>query len=170
MRSIILLLTMFHLQLSAQDFGLVFVNLDSAYAVKTINHSLKTGIKKKTVSSYFQTQSGDTLIISVKDSVDGFTLKLTFNQPDTILQTNTCDFQQYTFDCTPCSQKHLEAYQKSSGYRKLSENKYLSNYWNRNEMEVTYKNQDKACMVITFRTVYMTKEKYKALYRSLSRN
>jgi hypothetical protein len=170
MKKILLILIILNFKLSSQDFGLIFVNLDSAYATKTIKQSIEVGHKKKSISSCFQKQSGDTLITTVQDSINGFILKITFNQPDTVLKEKLCDFQQYTFDCTPCSKKFIEFYKKSSGFRKLSENKYLSNYWNRTEMEINHKSQNSGCLVVTFRTVYMTKEKYKTLYKSLSKN
>ena len=154
---------------NAQSFGGLYT---SSYwtekdVQKDIDKEIKKGKNNKTIPAYYKDKMNDTLTYVIQHNVDGFTLKLTFNISD--FENIYCNFQQYTFDCTPCSQKHLAEFIKNYHFRQKTENIYVSNYTFHTEMTVNYKSSNKDCLVITFKYLELEKKDYKELYKSLKK-
>jgi len=106
-------------------------------------------------------KSGDTLVLDVRGK-DNVLIKYTFK-----LKSGRCDYQSVSYDCVPCAEKHLKRILKQAylGWRKLSDNKYLSNYFYQTEMEVI-KNEDNTIRLV-YQYVNKSNEAYKLLYKSL---
>ena len=165
----IIILLFFYSTIKSQTFGGIYTS--GYYATKDVqkemDKAISKGQRKKEISSYNKTINDDTLSYIIQHNADPFVMKVVFNINDTILNEKLCDFQEYIFDCTPCSQKHLKEFIKFYNFREKSNNTYLSEYYLKTEMTVTYKSNDKGCLVITFRHVEMPKKQYKEFYKSL---
>ncbi len=95
-------------------------------------------------------------------------MKIAFNIKDTILEEAYCGYQEYIFDCTPCSQKHLQEMIKYGNFRKKSENTYLSEYSLSTEMTVLHKTGNKDCLTLVFKNIKLPKKEYKEKYEMLN--
>ena len=139
--------------------------------IKSVQKDIERGIRKgrKLNGITFDTKNkvGDTVIYVVNNGVDNFTLKFTFNIIE--WETQYCDFQEYTFDCSPCSQKHLKWFIDSYQFLQKKEDVYISSYSDRTEMTVKYKPDRKDCIMLTFRHLALPKKEYKDLYKSLKK-
>lgn len=72
------------------------------------------------------------------------------------------------FDCSPCSNKHLNDMLNSYGFRKNAEGKYLSKYIWKTELEVLHNAESKECLTLVFRYVDKSKKDYKVIFNALS--
>jgi hypothetical protein len=156
---------------SAQTFGEISTSgYDTQkYIEKNLDKQINKGQNKNQISSFRKTINGDTLTYIIQHITDPFRVTMVFNIKDTVLNEKYCGFQEYSFDCTPCSQKHLQEFIKMYRFRQKSENVYLSQYLIRTEMVVTYKSNNKDCLIVTFRTIELPKKQYKELYKSLKK-
>ncbi|MBI4946574.1 MAG: hypothetical protein HY840_09255 [Bacteroidetes bacterium] len=101
---------------------------------------------------------GDTLTIKII-GIETIVRKLTFDE------SNHCDFDQIIFSCDSCALAHVDATLKSKEYKwkKISENKYLSKYFWRTELALTF-NVQNFCSIMTFKPSMLAKEEYKKMY------
>jgi hypothetical protein len=106
-------------------------------------------------------KSGDTLVLEGKGK-DNVILKYTFK-----LKNGRCDFQSVDYECAHCAEKNVKRIlnQGYLGWRKLGENKYLSNYFYQTELELI-KNEDGTIRLI-YQFVNKTKKEYKLWYKTL---
>jgi hypothetical protein len=155
----------------AQTFGGIYTTgfYNSKDFQKENDKAISKGQTKKEIASSSKAIHGDTVSYVVQHNVDPFTMKAVFNVKDTILNENMCGWQEYVFDCTPCSEKHLDEFIRIYKFREKSGNVYMSEYFTRTEMTVIYTSGDKRCMTVTFRYIDMPKKQYKALYKSLKK-
>jgi hypothetical protein len=153
--------------LMSQSFGVVFTS--GIYTMKDVSKEMDKEIRKgenrKVITQSSNTKIGDTLTYVVQHNTDGFIVKYTFNLKEN--EEEYCDFEQYIFDCSPCSQKHLKEFIKLCEFRKKSDFVYLSNYFYKTEMVVSYKSDRKDCLVLTFKYVDLYKKDFKKIYNSL---
>lgn len=156
----------------AQSFGLIYT---SGYWTikdiqKDVNKEIAIGEKKRNLSSSML-MLNDTLQYTIADSVDGFVEKFVFNIKDSLSGETYCGYQEIIYNCTPCSQKHLNEYLSDKGYafHKMAENKYMSACSWKTEMTVEYKSFDKSCLVVKFKNINAPKKAYKAYYKTLSK-
>jgi hypothetical protein len=153
--------------LMSQSFGVVFTS--GIYTMKDVSKEMDKEIRKgenrKVITQSSNTKIGDTLTYVVQHNTDGFTVKYTFNLKEN--EEEYCDFEKYIFDCSPCSQKHLKEFIKLCEFRKKSDFVYLSNYFYKTEMVVSYKSDSKDCLVLTFKYVDLYKKDFKKIYNSL---
>lgn len=151
----------------SQSFGVVFTS--GIYTMKDVSKEMEKEIRKgenrKVITQSSNTKIGDTLTYVVQHNTDGFIVKYTFNLKEN--EEEYCDFEQYIFDCSPCSQKHLKEFIKLCEFRKKSDFVYLSNYFYKTEMVVSYKSDNKDCLVLTFKYVDLYKKDFKKIYNSL---
>jgi hypothetical protein len=119
----------------------------------------KSGSKDNYTLSDFK--NGDTLNLKV-DGYENIILKFTFK-----LEGGYCDYQSLEFSCDSCTQKHQEEIfnLKYCGWKKLSEDKYLSKYQVQTEMQIT--KTDNMCSKIIYRYVDKPKKIYKTEYNAL---
>ena len=171
MQKISIIILLFICTLTAKSQSIFTISTFGAYSKKDIQKDLRKEIKKVTKknipNSLVESTNGDTLTYNIHDSINGYELKFTFKIKQEYVDNVYCDYQNYIFDCTPCSQKALKEVIKSYGFRKQSENIYLSNYLWKTEMTVVYKNGTSGCLNIEFRHVNKTKKEYKAIYNAL---
>ena len=106
-------------------------------------------------------KSGDTLVLVAKGK-DDVLLKYTFT-----LKNGRCDFQTVDYRCISCAEKNVKGILKQGylGWRKLGENKYLSNYFYQTELELI-KNEDGTIRLV-YQFVNKTKKEYKLWYKTL---
>jgi hypothetical protein len=106
-------------------------------------------------------KSGDTLVLEAKGK-DNVILKYTFK-----LKNGRCDFQSVDYECSHCAEKNVMRIlnQAYLGWRKLGENKYLSNYFYQTELELI-KNEDGTIRLV-YQFVNKTKKEYKLWYKTL---
>lgn len=167
-KSIIIISFLFlSLMVKSQSFGVVFTS--GIYTMKDVtkemDKEIRKGVNRKVITESFNLKTGDTLIYKVQHNTDGFTVKYTFNLKEN--EEEYCDFEQYIFDCAPCSQKHLKEFVKLCEFRQKSEFVYISNYFYKTEMVVSYKSDSKDCLVLTFKNVDLDKRDYKKIYNNL---
>lgn len=163
--TIILLLST--LTYNAQDFGTLYTSgvWTKQDVEKDIDKQIAKLNRNKNLTSTLKTNNGDTLSYFIQDSINGFTLKTTFNIKNS--DELYCDFQEFTFDCTPCSQKALKCFLTGYGFRLEQNNDYISKYFMKTKMTIIYKSGNKNCMTISFRHFPMPKKEHKGLYKKL---
>lgn len=153
--------------LVCQSFGVVFTS--GIYSMKDVtkemNKEIRKGVNKKVITQSSNAKIGDTLTFVVQHNTDGFTVKYTFNLKEN--DEEFCDFEQYMFDCLPCSQKHLKEFIKLCEFRRKSDFVYLSNYFYKTEMVVSNKSDSKDNLVLTFKYVDLDKKDFKKIYNNL---
>lgn len=172
MRKIIILIFLLAYAFASRSQNIFYISTFGAYSKKDLKRDILKDIKrvdKSNVSTSLR-EEADTLIYNIHDSLNGYEVKFTFNIKQEYSDNVYCDYQVFNFDCTPCSQKILKTFIKMHGFRKLSENKYLSNYSLKSEMRVIYKNGSNGCISLEFRYVDKPKKEYKALYNSLPKS
>lgn len=156
------------LTIQAQRFGSIYTdgNWTNEDVKNDLEKQIEIGKENKTIPSFTFNLTNDTLIYHVAHTTDAFTVKTTFNI--NVENKNYCYYQEYIFDCTPCSQKHLDYFLTNNcHFLKISENKYLSNFKWKTEMEVIYKTANKDCVTVIFRHVDKPKQEYIAYYKTL---
>ena len=136
---------------------------------KYVEREVEKGVRHKTVSSLQKKFDHDTLIYFIDKINDSFTIKFTFNCIDSTRNQRFCDYQEYIFDCSQCSQAHLKNIIYVSNFIPINDSTYLSTYLEKSKMLVKYKNNNKDCMTLKLRTVDLDKEEYKELYKSLKK-
>lgn len=151
----------------SQSFGVVFTSgiYTKKDVAKEMDREIRRGIKNKVISSSSNTVNGDTLIYTVHNEVDGFKIKYTFNSLEN--EDAYCDFEQYVFDCGHCSQRHFKEFIKLCHFRKKTEFTYISNYFYKTEMTVSYKSENKECLVLSFKFLDVSKREHKTIYKKL---
>lgn len=155
----------------SQTFGEIYTN--GSWTINAVQRDIDKQIEKakknNIIPEGFKNTIGDTLIYIVPYKLDRFTIKMTFNLNEKGTQETYCDFQEYIFDCTPCSQKHLEQFIDYLSLRQKSENIYLSSYLFQTTMTIQYKSESKDCLVLTFRHIDLQKKEYIELYKKLKK-
>lgn len=158
------------LVIKSQSFGVVFTS--GIWTTKNIERELdkeiRKGIKNNVIQQSSKINNGDTLIYNIKHQTDGFTSKYTFNIKDE--DVSYCDFEQYIFDCAPCSQKHLKDFIALCDFRKKSDTVYISNYSYKTEMTLSYRSNTKDYLILTFRNSDLSKRNFKKIHRKLPKN
>lgn len=168
---ITLIFVIFSLALKSQSLP-YFVTCgvyDKKTILKEINREIKKAKKNNLeTASLYESKNGDTLFYSNKNDIEGFKVKYVFNLPpmegDDV---KYCGIQEFTFDCSPCSNKHLKDVIHSCGFRKLSNNKYLSSYSWKTDLEVIEQPENKECLILILHYVDKSKKEFKALYNTL---
>ena len=168
MKTLLLSLSLFvSIFANSQSFGVVFTS--GIYTKKDVtremDREIRRGIKNKAISSSSNSIIGDTLLYIVNNAVDGFKIKYTFNSIEN--EEAYCDFEQYIFDCSPCSQKHFKEFIKLCHFRKKAEFTYISNYFYKTEMTVSYKSENKECLVLSFKFLDVSKREHRNIYKKL---
>ncbi len=165
----VFLLLLSCLTCNGQNFGAIYTY--NYWTAKQVQHNmdkqLEKGKKNGSVPSSLKSSNGDTLTYVVNHKVDAFTLKLTFQLNE--FEEAYCDFQEFSFDCTPCSQKHLKGFMDYYRFRQKEGNVYLSKPSYKTEMTVIYKSDSKDCLTIIFRAVSLPKKEYKTIYKGLNK-
>jgi len=153
--------------LKGQSFGVIFTS--GIYTLKDVtkemDKEIRKGLNKKVITQSFNNKIADTLTYRVEHNTDGFTVKYTFNIKEN--EDEYCDFEQYIFDCGQCSQKHLKDFIKLCEFRKKTDSVYMSNYFYKTEMALSYKPDSKDCLVLTFKYIDLFKREYKKIYNNL---
>jgi hypothetical protein len=151
----------------SQNFGVVFTSgiYTKKDVSKEMDREIRRGLKNKVISNSSTTIIGDTLIYTVHNEVDGFKIKYTFNTLEN--EDAYCDFEQYIFDCGPCSQRHLKEFIKLCHFRKITDWCYISNYFYKTEMTVSFKPENKDCLILTFKFLDVSKREHKTIYKKL---
>ena len=156
--------------LKGQSCGVIFTS--GLYTIKDVtkemDKEIRKGVNRKIITESFNVKTGDTLTYKVQQNTDGFTVKYTFNLIEN--EESYCDFEQYIFDCSLCSQKHLKDFIKLCEFRKKSDSVYVSNFFYKTEMVVSYKPGSKDCLVLTFKYVDLYKREYKKIYNNLPKS
>ncbi len=153
--------------LKSQSFGVVFTSGINTMrdVTREMDKEIRKGVNKKVITQSSNTKIGDTLTYIVQHNTDGFIVKYTFNIKEN--EEEYCDFEQYIFDCGPCSQKHLKEFIKLCEFRQKSDFVYVSNYTYKTEMTVSYKLGTKDCLILTFKNIDLYKREYKKIYTNL---
>ena len=151
----------------SQSFGVVFTSgiYTKNDVTKEMDREIRRGIKNKVISSSSNTMNGDTLIYTVHNEVDGFKITYTFNTLEN--EEAYCDFEQYVFDCAPCSQRHLKEFIKLCHFRRKTEGCYISNYFYKTEMTVSFKSENKDCLILSFKFLDVSKREHRTIYKKL---
>jgi len=151
----------------SQSFGVVFTS--GIYTKKDVtremDREIRRGIKNKAITSSSNSVIGDTLLYIVNNAVDGFKIKYTFNSIEN--EEAYCDFEQYVFDCATCSQRHLKEFIKLCHFRKKTEGCYISNYFYKTEMTVSFKSENKDCLILSFKFMDVSKREHRTIYKKL---
>ncbi len=123
------------------------------------NSQLKSNIALNYKVSDFK--NGDTLILKIEGQ-ESITVKLTFK-----LELGYCDFQTVEFCCDSCAIKQANEILnlKYCGWKKLSEDKYLSKYHIQTELEIS--KIDNLIKTLTYRYVDKPRKVFKNEYKSL---
>lgn len=137
--------------------------------IEEITKKIKKCKKENLEASYNESKNGDTLIFYCKNTDEQITVKYTFDLPplDGYKKKEYCGFQEYTFDCSSCAKRHMKEILNTCKFKKVSENKYLSEYTWRTELEIIRNSENKESIKYLFKFVNKPKEEYKALYNSL---
>lgn len=142
---------------------------DKPAILKELNRDLKKSIKYGIEASLHESLNGDTVVYSTKNHVEGYRVRYIMNLPPTKgTEEKLCGFQEFTFDCSTCSAQHLKDVTNSYGFKKVTENKYLSSYFWKTELEVIKNPESQECLILVFRYVDKSKRDYKEFYHSLS--
>ena len=172
-KNLIIIILLFNVySINAQTFGGIYTSgyETQKYIEKDLNKQIKKGQKKNEIDSSYKKINGDTLIYVIQHKTDPFTIKMIFNIKDSLLEEDYCGIQEYIFDCTPCSEKHLKEFIDNNNFLKVAENNYMSPYYLKTKMIVSYRAGNKNCVIVTFKNLEMPKKKYKELYQSLNKN
>jgi hypothetical protein len=172
MKYLLVLVFTFYIQsATAQIFGVLYTGgyFTLKYVEKDIDKEIKKALKKNELTYTFKDTLGDTLVYTIRNLVDDFTTRLTFNLDNELYDEKFCDYQEYTFNCTPCAEKHLKEIIKSYNFRKKNNDVYLSKYSHATEMTIKYSSPGKECMTLSFRHIDIKKQLYKAEYKKLKK-
>ena len=109
------------------------------------------------------TSKDDTLKIQIPGK-DSFTMNFLF---DPIL--HRCVFQEIIFSCNNCIDKHIKDLLNLKLYKwkKISENKYLSNYYKQTEMHIKTDKVSERCLIIQFYLINKPRKEYIKYYKLL---
>jgi hypothetical protein len=112
--------------------------------------------------------SGDTLIVLARNDVQTAILKFLFVY-EADIDEKYCQWQEILFDCNPCGQQYIDGvlHSKSYKFRKLADNRYLSSYFWKWELQVVQHNNSPYCLSLIVTTPTMSKREYKALHKTL---
>ncbi len=160
----------FALKTIGQELPYIATNgtFDKKTILKEIKKEIKKSKRKNYQASYTESTNGDTVVFFKKELAEGLKVTYVFNIPSLERsKAKHCGIQEYYFDCSPCATKYLSEIIANCGFRKLSEKKYLSNYFNQTELEVIKNSESKECIVLICRYVDKKKDEYEALYNSL---
>lgn len=154
----------------SQNFGTVFTSgiWTKSDVEKEIEKSIKKGKKNNSIPNSTKTENYDTTVYVINHKVDGFTMKLAFITDE--FEESICNFQQYIFDCTPCSEKHLQEFIKNCEFVKMENNIYVSSFLYKTKMFIEYKDGKKDCLIITFNHFNLPKKEYKEMYSLLKKS
>lgn len=167
---ILLIFTVFALTIKGEELPYIVTNgtFDKKSVLKQIKKEIKKSKRKHYQASYSESNNGDTVVFFMKEIGEGVKVKYVFNIPPLERsKTKYCGIQEYYFDCSPCATKYLTEIIANCGFRKISKQKYLSNYFNQTELEVIKTSESTECIVLICRFVDKKKEEYETLYNSL---
>lgn len=167
---IVLIFIVFTFTTIGQELPSIATNgtYDKKSVLKEIKKEIKKSKRKNYQASYSESNNGDTLVFFKKELAEGLRVKYVFNIPSLgQYKTKYCGIQEYHFDCSPCASKSLKEIITNCSFRKISEQKYLSNYFNQTELEVIKNSEATECVVLICRYIDKKKNEYEALYNSL---
>ena len=125
---LILFLSIIYLSANAQTFGEVSTSgFETQKSIeKKMDKEIKKGKKKNEIISLSKKINADTLIYTISNNIDQFTVKTLFDIKDSVLEEKYCGFQEYIFACKSCAEKHLKQFIDTYNFREITKNKYLS--------------------------------------------
>ena len=154
MKSILLIIILYSLSLSAFSQYLPDISATEKRVIKDIKKSAKRNSFK-----YINNNLDDTLVSLIMYDDKNIEIKHTFN-----LEFGYCDYQEINYDCHPCAEEYshniLET--KYMKWVKIDENKYMSSYFWQTEMEIIKSNGN--CVQIIYRYIPLEKKEYKVKY------
>jgi hypothetical protein len=108
-------------------------------------------------------QESDTLKVQIK-GYESINYNLTFKSKD-----GRCDYQELIVFCNECIEKHLIELlgMKMFDWKKIEENKYLSNYHFQTELNIERNDQSGKCLILRFYLIEKSRVDYKNYYKSL---
>jgi hypothetical protein len=140
--------------------------LDTYINSKTKNEICKIYIEDCIKNNYNLEidSTSDTLIIIIQGN-EKVELRCTFNVP----YYKKCDYEELIIYCNQCIEKHISDVinYKPCQWKKISENRYLSNFRYKSEMNIFYNTLSDKCLIIIFKLVKAEKKEYKKKYNSL---
>lgn len=141
---------------------------DKKTILKQILKEIKKSKKKDYQASFSESDNGDTIVFFKKEKAEGVTVKYVFNIPSPErTKVKYCGIQKYYFDCSPCATTYLTEIITNCDFRKLSEKKYISNYFHQTELEVIKNGEETECIALICRYIDKNKNEYQVLYESL---
>lgn len=167
---ILLLFIVFTLTTKGEELPYIATNgtFDKKTILKQIRKEIKKSKRKNYQASYSESNNGDTVVFFKKEKAEGVKVKYVFDiPPPKGSKVKYCGIQEYYFDCSPCATTYLNEIITNCGFRKISDQKYLSNYFNQTELEVIKNSEATECIVLICRYVDKKKEDYQAFYDSL---
>ena len=153
----------------SQNFCATFIEFSQKSAERYFDNQIKKGHKKEKITFSTKRIVGDTLIYYVQDSVECFSIKMTFKSK---YQSNTkkfCNYQEILFECPRCAEYHLKEIIKINNFRQKSENSYLSSFLYSTELTIQYDSINMNPKKLIYRPVVLPKSEYKELYKTLKK-
>jgi hypothetical protein len=157
------------LTIFSQNFGAIYIEFSQKSAERYFDNQIKKGQKKKNIEFSTKKINGDTLIYFVQDSVECFSIKMTFNSESPYNTKRLCDYQELSFECPRCAKKHLKEIIDMNNFRQKSDNSYISSFMNSWEMTIQYDSINMNPLRLVFRHFDLSKQEYKELYKTLKK-
>jgi len=157
------------LTIFSQNFGKLFIELPQKSAERFFDKQIKKGQKKKNITFSTKNIVGDTLIYYIQDSVECFSIKMTFNSENQKNTKKVCNYQEILFECPRCAKKHLKEIIDMNNFRQKSDNSYISSFLYSTEMTIQFDSINRNPQRLIFRHFDLPEPEYKELYKTLKK-
>lgn len=138
------------------------------FIVKEIEKDIKKYNSKNDSSLiYYESSTGDTVYYFQKYPIEKVKIMYVFQTLPFDDYEKYCIKQEFTFECSLCSETHLRQYIKQYKFKKITDNHYISKYWWRTELIISRNPNNEQCLTMTFTYSNRDKKEYKKLYYSL---
>jgi hypothetical protein len=113
-------------------------------------------------------QSSEMINDTLKLNIGGYDSLIMCFKFDTI--DEYCDFQEIKFMCNQCVEKHINDLLnfKFFHWKKISENKYLSNWYSQTELVIQQNEESNSCLIMRFYLIKKPRIEYRKYYKSLN--
>jgi hypothetical protein len=159
MKKVLLILLFLPLILNGQYLG-VFTKY---YTLKELSDRYNKNCKKNNYRCEIKAEN-DTLKIEVFGS-EHIIVNFAFDSIN-----HHCDYQDIIFFCNNCINKHIKDFKEMSLYhwKKIDENKYLSNYFLQTEVQIDRNGSSDKCLKMKFFLIKKHRKEYRKYYKSFN--
>lgn len=149
---------------AAAQCGAQVLDLYINKKAKKVESRIKKDLKKHPPVTSGYRRENDSLYVTFDSGMETVQMKMAFDK-----RSGICIYEEVNFDCSECVEKHLKEVLevKTYGFRKIAENKYISNTLYQSELEVFRYDGQPVCLRLVFRLNEMEWGAYRKWYKSI---